>query len=207
MASSFPITFSAAGPSTPRTVVGVWTKKSDQTPVESNATEIEARLETPPPNFSLPMRPPTSYSAYREGPPTPDTLDQFFAAGAFEGCRSYRDASSSPPPYSPGGYIMATEQRPQLSNEELPTLARMLFRYGFLFFPFWLAGIYILCSPLLPTPDWEAGKTESEKAQLLRLLREIELKWARRCLLAIFGLLVFTFFLVLVIKFGIMRTL
>jgi hypothetical protein len=73
------------------------------------------------------------------------------------------------------------------------------------FFPFWLAGIYILCSPLLPTPDWEAGKTEEEKAQQLQLLRKTELKWAHRCLCATFGLLVTIFLLVVIIKFGIMR--
>lgn len=73
-----------------------------------------------------------------------------------------------------------------------------------MFFPFWLAGIYIFFSPLLPTTDWEAGKTEDEKKQLLRILRETEKKWARRCLLAMLGLILAVLLLVVIIKYGIL---
>ncbi|KAF8591915.1 hypothetical protein K439DRAFT_1274037, partial [Ramaria rubella] len=90
----------------------------------------------------------------------------------------------APPPYAPYGHEIVKADSGVYAVREPPTLARMLFIYGFLFFPFWLAGIYILASPLLPTPDWESGKSEFEKAQLLLILRETEKKWARRCLYA-----------------------
>lgn len=119
---------------------------------------------------------------------------------------SLSSPSSLPPPYS-------TYNKEYFSSEELHsdgeplTLARFMFQYGFFFFPFWLAGIYILFTPLKPTPQWELGKTEEEKAYLIKVLRETELKWARRCLLAFYALCVLTFFSVLIIKFCILRSL
>ncbi|KIJ23350.1 hypothetical protein M422DRAFT_133104, partial [Sphaerobolus stellatus SS14] len=91
-----------------------------------------------------------------------------------------------PPPYAHGDYMPN-----EFGSEEEPlTLARMLFQYGFAFFPFWLVGIYILFSPLKMTEDWESGKTEHEKMYQYIIIRRTELKWARRCLLATYGLLV-----------------
>jgi hypothetical protein len=224
--SSYLSTPAAAGPSRLCTVSGVW-KKSVSTTTPSNAVEVIARVETPPPNFSLPARPPATYTTYQGSHDASNALDDFFGAGALEAHRPLsRATASSPPPYSPHGYDFAGKESGVNSVEEPPTLARMLFMYGFrespsgyppfsvdayrwstpVFFPFWLAGIYILCSPLLPTPDWEAGKTESEKTQELRLHRETEKKWARRCLCALFGLTITVFLLFIIIQFGIMGT-
>lgn len=49
---------------------------------------------------------------------------------------------------------------------------------------FWLAGIFVLISPLSPPENWEPSKTEAERQELLGLLRRTEMKWAKRCLLA-----------------------
>ncbi|KIJ37281.1 hypothetical protein M422DRAFT_33825 [Sphaerobolus stellatus SS14] len=103
-----------------------------------------------------------------------------------------------PPPYTPGEYMPE-----EFGSEEEPlTLARMLFQYGFVFFPFWLVGIYILFSPLKMTEDWESGKTEDEKVYQYMVIRRTELKWARRCLLATYGLLAIAFALFVTLKFG-----
>jgi hypothetical protein len=54
----------------------------------------------------------------------------------------------------------------------------------YLFPPFWILGVIILFSPLKATDDWETEKTEEERTMLLERMREAEVKWARRCLVA-----------------------
>ena len=59
--------------------------------------------------------------------------------------------------------------------------------------PFWIFGAFILMSPLRepPTntndsvPTWMPEKTEDERREIIATLREVELKWAKRCLCAI----------------------
>lgn len=69
-----------------------------------------------------------------------------------------------------------------------PTLAMYLFKFGFLFPPFWIIGACILLTPLRePTEDpnaWLPEKTEAERAVIIDTLRKAELKWAWRCLWA-----------------------
>ena len=65
--------------------------------------------------------------------------------------------------------------------------------YDTVFPPFWIFGAFILMSPLRepPTnttdsvPAWMPEKTEDERKEIIATLREIELKWAKRCLCAI----------------------
>lgn len=59
-----------------------------------------------------------------------------------------------------------------------------LFRFGFLFPLFWLAGALILISPLRAPEDWEVSKTEAEREELIESMRRTEMKWAKRCLVA-----------------------
>ena len=59
--------------------------------------------------------------------------------------------------------------------------------------PFWIFGAFILLSPLRepPTstsdsvPTWMPEKTESERQQIIAEMRKVELKWARRSLIAL----------------------
>ena len=59
--------------------------------------------------------------------------------------------------------------------------------------PFWIFGAFILMSPLRepPTntndsvPAWMPEKTEDERKEIIATLRQVELKWAKRCLCAI----------------------
>ena len=92
------------------------------------------------------------------------------------------------------------------------TLAMYLFKFGFrrssleisgrytnlfvVFPPFWILGAIFLISPLRPPPSDEAGfpawlpeKTTAERQKIIESLRKVELKWARRCLIALIGLL------------------
>lgn len=43
----------------------------------------------------------------------------------------------------------------------------------------------ILLSPLSAPTDWEAGKPAQEREELIASMRRTEVKWARRCLVAL----------------------
>ncbi|KAG1774759.1 hypothetical protein EV702DRAFT_974359 [Suillus placidus] len=89
------------------------------------------------------------------------------------------------------------------ANDEPITLARYLFVYGFFFPIFWIVGVAIIFSPLRPTPEWETGRSEEERQRLLARMRDLELKWAKRCLYAMVALLVLI--MVLVTTFVLVR--
>ncbi|KAF8909135.1 hypothetical protein CPB85DRAFT_1222176 [Mucidula mucida] len=76
-------------------------------------------------------------------------------------------------------------------KDEPITLAMYLFKFGFLFPPFWILGMFILSSPLRAPPatdvadeEWLPDKTDAEKQIVLDKIRRAELKWGRRCLIA-----------------------
>ncbi|KAF7330260.1 hypothetical protein MVEN_02463700 [Mycena venus] len=59
------------------------------------------------------------------------------------------------------------------------TLAMYLFKFGFLFPPFWIMGVIILLSPL---------RASGCNAVIIDRMRKAELKWAKRCLYALVAL-------------------
>ncbi|KAF5374273.1 hypothetical protein D9758_004572 [Tetrapyrgos nigripes] len=108
----------------------------------------------------------------------------------------------------------AYEEPPVYTKTDEPpiTLAMYLFKFGFLFPPFWILGACILFSPLhapepAPAPSsnsssdsasepsftaaWLPEKTEEERQAIINHMRKAELKWAWRCFWA---LLVVVFF-------------
>ncbi|KAL0957050.1 hypothetical protein HGRIS_003150 [Hohenbuehelia grisea] len=80
-------------------------------------------------------------------------------------------------------------------NKEPVTLAMYLFRFGFLFPPFWIIGALILTSklqaPAEPSPEsdaelaWLPDKTTAERDAIVQHIRRVEVKWAKRSLIAI----------------------
>jgi len=70
-------------------------------------------------------------------------------------------------------------------NERPETLARYLFRYGFLCPIFWGFGAAILFWDLNPLPRVIDGKSAAEQAEELSIMRATELKWACRSLYAL----------------------
>ncbi|KAF8591959.1 hypothetical protein K439DRAFT_1276860, partial [Ramaria rubella] len=70
-------------------------------------------------------------------------------------------------------------------DAEPKTLAKALFVFGFLLPAFWLAGSAIILMRLRPTRDWEEGKNDEEIQWRCSIIRETELRWARRCLFAL----------------------
>ncbi|KAJ3515796.1 hypothetical protein NMY22_g14355 [Coprinellus aureogranulatus] len=103
---------------------------------------------------------------------------------------------------------------------EPPTLAMYLFKFGFstchfadgylatrfdpapyiyaVFPPFWVLGAFILFSPLREppasdgSPVWMPEKTEAERRLIIRKMREVEVKWSKRCIYALLGLAIST---------------
>lgn len=165
-------------------VLGVWgasgtaTSTSSATPGASHTEDLE--LGTRSPQFSEPA------PAY--------VADDFFARGraldrstTIDLAGPSADAASLPP-YTPPGHLVTVDEDGAFVSHEPPTIARELFKYGFMFPPFWVIGACIMFSELKePSFGWEE-KTENERRLLLASTRVTELKWAKRCLLAFFTL-------------------
>ncbi|KAJ7284575.1 hypothetical protein C8J57DRAFT_1288912 [Mycena rebaudengoi] len=119
---------------------------------------------------------------------TTNPVDDFFGL-ALTSTRTHDSRSSERPP----SYIDAPLYSTRAT--EPVTLAMYLFKFGFLFPPFWIMGVLILFSPLrAPEPAntpgaWLPEKTEAERQLLIQRMRTVELKWARRCLYALLALI------------------
>ncbi|KAI0659308.1 hypothetical protein C8Q70DRAFT_1154661 [Cubamyces menziesii] len=162
--------------------------------------DIEAQLPQPTPVLTHSPRTNASTSAEDV---TTDPIDDFFGVShprpsssrrtlSLTGTRDSRhddarastlvdvEAALPPPPYEcsvePPAYTQVSDQ---------PTLAMYLFKFGFLFPLFWVAGAFILLSPLQAPEDWEASKPEYERQEMIESMRRTEIKWAKRCLFAL----------------------
>ncbi|KAI0360511.1 hypothetical protein OH77DRAFT_1418451 [Trametes cingulata] len=156
--------------------------------------DIEAQLPQP-----TPARTHSPRASASADDVTTDAIDDFFGtsrpsrsrrAPSLTGTRDSRhdsvrsvtlvDVESLPPPYEcslePPAYTRVSDQ---------PTLAMYFFKFGFLFPLFWVAGVFILLSPLQAPADWEASKPEYERQELIESMRRTEVKWAKRCLYAL----------------------
>ncbi|KAK7032819.1 hypothetical protein R3P38DRAFT_2919063 [Favolaschia claudopus] len=122
-------------------------------------------------------------------PRTTNPVDDFFGlartSSRIYDSRSERDV---PPPYVDAPEYIFRAAEPV-------TLASYLFKFGFLFPPFWILGVIILLSPLrAPAPShtpgaWLPEKTDAERQLIIKRMRTVELKWARRCLYALLTLI------------------
>ncbi|ESK87059.1 hypothetical protein Moror_11940 [Moniliophthora roreri MCA 2997] len=82
-------------------------------------------------------------------------------------------------------------------NSEPETLAEGYFKHGFFFPLLWIFGAIVLISPLKePAVDPEshpdsvwAYSSPEERSMRLQRMREAEVKWGKRCLWALLGLL------------------
>ncbi|KAH9835284.1 uncharacterized protein C8Q71DRAFT_765005 [Rhodofomes roseus] len=173
--------------------------------LESQSLRNHVRLPTPPAALTHTAR---ARSSLEEGS---NPIDDFFGVTSPSfiprGTQDSRhDAvglpvhfDDAPPPYS-------SSEPPAYSRYgEHPTLAMYLFKFGFLFPLFWIAGSLILISPLRAPEDWELTKTEAEREQLIQSMRRTELKWAKRCLIA-FSALALLISAIVAIAVLVMRT-
>jgi len=190
-----------------QTIFGFWLKPTSSVTREHDL-DIEAQTvqgtQTPLPLTPSPMitSPQPAHSPRFSAEDT-DPIDDFF--GVTHDSRhdlrltptSVSSSSSSvsdmpPPPYNPQQRRYSSEL-PAYTTEpqsEPITLAQYLFKFGFIFPFFWLFGALILLSPLTAPADFHPSKPEAERQELVLLMRRAEVRWARRCLWAISGLLV-----------------
>ncbi|KAJ7599201.1 hypothetical protein C8J56DRAFT_1040096 [Mycena floridula] len=97
-----------------------------------------------------------------------------------------RDSTSSIGDYvekRPAYSFSPVDEKKSWSTEKSQTLAELYFKFGFVFPFLWLAGVWILWSPLKedPTLPWLVEMTPGEKQMVLARMRREELVWARRC--------------------------
>ncbi|KAF9049497.1 hypothetical protein BDZ89DRAFT_1057382 [Hymenopellis radicata] len=115
----------------------------------------------------------------------------FFPSSTRQSRHDHRLSAAELPSYSE----FEAMPPPQYSVKDEPvTLAMYLFKFGFLFPPFWIMGVFILFSPLRAPPvsaaagEWLPEKTDAEKQMVIDGMRRAETKWARRCLVALLAL-------------------
>ncbi|KAI0769869.1 hypothetical protein C8Q74DRAFT_1201787 [Fomes fomentarius] len=156
--------------------------------------DIEAQLPQPTPAF---IHTPRAQRTSIEGTAT-DPVDAFFGVSGPSSSRrtlsltGTRDSRHDELPRSvatdsevPPSYEDSLEPPAYTQVSDQPTLAMYLFKFGFLFPLFWIAGALILLSPLSAPEDWEASKPEYERKEIIESMRRTELKWAKRCLYAL----------------------
>ncbi|KAG1867200.1 hypothetical protein DFJ58DRAFT_768893 [Suillus subalutaceus] len=164
-------------------VFGTWRKAS----ISSVDIDLEAQTvtgaHTP---FTLPAAIQAAYSAAtpahtpQQNDNTTDPVDDFFR-GHLRSRTSVALDGEAPPPYT-----SATEPPAYSSTPVEPvTLAMYLYRFGFCeytscFPPFWVIGAIILLSPLKAPADFEPTKSEDERQELVQIMRDAEIKWAKR---------------------------
>lgn len=173
-------------------VFGNWRKAS----ISSIDIDLEAQTVTGThASFTLPAATQAAHSTAaptrtpQQNDNTTNLMDDFFGITRTRATRESRHDSyvvpsrisvawdgEAPPPYAD-----ATEPPAYSSSPAEPvTLAMYLFRFGFLFPPFWVLGAIILLSPLKAPADFEPTKSEDERRELVHIMRDAEIKWAKR---------------------------
>jgi len=187
-------------------VFSTWSAAQERDLEAQSLRSVSVRLPTPPAALTHTTR---ARSSLEDGT---NPIDDFFGVaspsyiprGTLD---SRHDAVSlpahvddAPPPYS-----CSSEPPAYMRYAEHPTLAMYLFKFGFLFPLFWIAGAFILISPLRAPEDWELTKTGAEREELIQTMRRTEMKWARRCLIA-FSILALIITAIVVIAVLVMKS-
>ncbi|KDQ61529.1 hypothetical protein JAAARDRAFT_66628 [Jaapia argillacea MUCL 33604] len=178
---------------------GSWRSTSSTSVTQPATVEISQSSSTLP-------SPPQSVAPHTH---SSDPLNDFFGTSPRRGSTSslhgIRDSrhDDPTPDLPPPAYESQHPYHPQDSDadlemglpsydaqEEPDTLAMYLFKYGFLFPPFWLLGTIILFLSLTAPSDFHPHKTERERNEILDVMRKAEVKWGRRCAVALVVLVV-----------------
>ncbi|KAG2151160.1 uncharacterized protein EDB93DRAFT_297423 [Suillus bovinus] len=173
-------------------VSGNWRKTS----ISSVDIDLEAQTVTGArASFTLPTAIQAAYSAAtpthtpQQNDNITDLVDVFFGVTRTRATRESRHDlyvapsrisvaldEEAPPPYADATEPPAYGYTPA----EPVTLAMYLFKCGFCFPLFWALGAIILLLPLEAPPDFEPTKPEDERQELIRIMRDVEIKWAKK---------------------------
>ncbi|KAL0252475.1 hypothetical protein I308_101867 [Cryptococcus tetragattii IND107] len=141
------------------------------------------------PCYDLPVSPPIAYSRLRIVPSETICLPSYHVQqSAQELPRIDMDLPS------PTDFPMMTEELPaysKTSTEEPNTLAKALWKWGFLCPLLWFIGMTILWIPLKSTEEEHDPEKAQKLEEMIVILRKTELKYARRCAWAFGGFSIF----------------
>ncbi|CAK9779601.1 unnamed protein product [Cutaneotrichosporon oleaginosum] len=145
---------------------------------------------TPPPSPPVTPTPPSSYHRHNGSahshPSTHSHAPFFGGLPRYSTVELVSDASRSASRSQPSLAVGEPDTRERLPRYEAThepiTLAATLWRWGFFFPPFWVIGMFILWSPL----KYDGADEEKKQTvvEMLSIVRETELKYARRCAIA-----------------------
>ncbi|EIN04845.1 hypothetical protein PUNSTDRAFT_55205 [Punctularia strigosozonata HHB-11173 SS5] len=178
---------------------GYWTKSKTQEQIRDNDVLVTAVREASAPEATLASPAPAHVTSSARSHPQDqeldgtDAVDDFFGFTRTTRPRPLSSTSDLPPPYPTQGDLPAYSIEEQ---HEPVTLAMHLFKYGFLFPPFWIIGTIVLFCSLNAPADWHSEKTDLERQQLLTDIRVAERRWAKRCAYALIAL---TFFVIIAV--------
>ncbi|KAL4068457.1 hypothetical protein V8B97DRAFT_1972424 [Scleroderma yunnanense] len=194
-------------------VVGQW-QRTSSTVASADNIDLEAQLVTGThapitlPALPLPARPAAEPTRTPEHDTSvSDPIDDFFGVTCPRATQESRhdavsypslssrisaclDGDTPPPPYYQTSVDGNELPAYTVAPHEPSTLAMYLFKFGFLFPPFWIMGALILLSPLNPPADFEPTKSEAERRELVELIRKTELRWAKRSAWALLILII-----------------
>ncbi|KAG2068543.1 hypothetical protein BDR04DRAFT_1129231 [Suillus decipiens] len=157
------------------TVFGSWRKAS----ISSVDIDLEAQTVTGThASFTLPAptqaahSPATPTHTPQQRDNTTDPIDDFFGVTYTRATRESRHDS----------YVAPSRISMTLDGEAPPPYT--------MFPPFWVLGATILLSPLKAPDDFEPTKSEDERRELVQIIRDVEIKWAKRSAWALLVFLV-----------------
>lgn len=149
------------------------------------------------PNSLLPPTPSTTFLASLE-PLGKVDMTLFVAPPALETCHHHHMRMPLSPLTLPHPTPSLSRSRCTSSNLGFVSNLTVLVAYRAcpdrpslpVFPPFWILGAIILLSPLTAPADFEPSKSEDERQQLVHIMRETEVKWAKRCAFALLAFVV-----------------
>ncbi|WVO20058.1 uncharacterized protein IAS62_001348 [Cryptococcus decagattii] len=182
----------------PAVIASTSANRSESPVVPGCSQDVDTTDNSPQtPCYDLPVSPPIAYSRLRIEPSETIYLPSYHV----------QQSAQEPPRIdiglpSPTDFPMMTEQLPaysKTSTEEPNTLAKALWKWGFLCPLLWFIGMTILWIPLKSTEEEHDPEKAQKLEEMIVILRKTELKYARRCAWAFGGFSIFLVVLIVVV--------
>ncbi|WVF67757.1 hypothetical protein IAT40_002517 [Kwoniella sp. CBS 6097] len=210
-----PITPSISRPITPRAPLCAATGNvADSSSSSSEPPRYVLPVDPPLPSTSrVPLSPeqyntsidfsasrPPSYAGDHVPHPSPSYAAQP-SQGPFVDLSGGLGASSAGPSALQSNMMEDLPSYAKETETEPKTLARALWRWGFLCPLLWFIGMCIMWIPLKPIEEERDAEKAQKLEEMIVILRETELKYAKKCM---WGFTAFTILLIAIIVVGIM---
>ncbi|OXC70183.1 hypothetical protein AYX13_01092 [Cryptococcus neoformans] len=172
--------------------------RSTRLAISDCSQDVETTDHFPrPPCYDFPASSPIAYPRSRIEASEPTCPPSYHDQQSAQESPRY-DMSLSSPTISP----MMSEELPtysKTSKEEPNTLAKVLWKWGFLCPLLWFIGMIIMWIPLKSTEEEHDPEKAQKLEEMIVILRKTELKYAKRCAWAFSGFSVMLIVLVVVV--------